>query len=231
MEKADIATFLRQFTIFKNLSEAELTFLSDYAKKKHYASNTHVFMQDEPLLNVYFIQSGKVKIYKTDIDGNEQIVNILQKDDMFPHQGFFQKGNYPAHAEVIEEATLIFIPIDSFEQFLLTHPEVCVKMFRVLSDMIIDLQSRLEQKILYNVREQIILMLMRLCKRNGEKLNDETYRLTVPFTNQELANMIGTSRETISRTLSSFKKEDIVDTDKNGHLVIRYQALEEKVLQ
>src|SRR5699024_5543772 len=104
-------------------------------------------------------------------------------------------------------------------------------MFRVLSDMIIDLQSRLEQKILYNVREQIILMLMRLCKRNGEKLNDETYRLTVPFTNQELANMIGTSRETISRTLSSFKKEDIVDTDKNGHLVIRYQALEEKVLQ
>src|SRR5690625_3918810 len=230
MSKGHMLIFLQHFTIFKDLNTDETDSIADFAEKKEYAPHTIVFMQEDPITDVFFIQSGKVKIYKTDIEGNEQIVNILQKDDMFPHQGFFRKGNYPAHAEIIEEATLINIPIASFEQFLLTHPEVSIKMFRVLSEIIIDLQSRLEQKILYNVHEQVILLLMRLSKRNGERIEEDVYRLTVPFTNRELANMIGSSRETISRTLSTFKREGIVDTDETGHLLIHYEALEEKVL-
>src|SRR5699024_5041432 len=107
--------------------------------------------------NVYFIQAGKVKIYKTDIQGKEQIFNVLQQGDMFPHQGFFRQDNYPAHAEALDDITLIYIPIESFENFLITHPEICVKLFRVLGDIIVDLQNRLEQQILHNTYEQIIM--------------------------------------------------------------------------
>lgn len=112
-------------------------------------------MQHEPITDIYFIQRGKVKIYKTDYDGKEQIVNVLQKDDMFPIKAF-RKGNYPAHIEVLEDTLLVNIPIISFENFLLTHPEISIKMFRVLGEIIVDLQNRLEEKILYNVYDQII---------------------------------------------------------------------------
>jgi len=189
-----------------------------------------IFMQDDPLRDVYFIQAGKVKIYKTDYEGNEQIVNVLQKDDMFPHQGFFRKGNYPAHAEVLEGATLINIPIISFENFLLTNPEISIKVFRVLSEIIIDLQKRLKEKILYNVYDQIILLLLRLSKKNGEQIDEDRSRLTVQLTNRELANMIGSSRETISRTLTQLKKENVITTDENGYLIVNHNALEEKIL-
>src|SRR5699024_5694849 len=119
--------------------------------------------------HVYFIQSGNVKIYKADFHGKEQIVNVLQPGDMFPHQGFFRQDNYPAHAETLEDSILISIEIDSFESFLITHPEICIKLFRILGDIIVDLQNRLQEIILHNTYEQIIMLLLRLAKSHGEK--------------------------------------------------------------
>src|SRR5699024_2793598 len=124
-----IQELLQKFTIFKGLTDPEMEPIVDLAKHRLCRRGTHIFMQDDPLTNVYFIHKGKVKIYKTDLHGKEQIVNILQPGDMFPHQGFFRKDNYPAHAEVIEDANLIYIPISQFENFLITHPEICIKLF------------------------------------------------------------------------------------------------------
>jgi CRP/FNR family transcriptional regulator len=228
---SELYDFLTQFTIFKKLDEYEMEPIVEIANSKRYMAGNIVFMQHEPITDVYFIQQGKIKIYKTDYDGKEQIINVLQKDDMFPHQGFFRKGNYPAHAEVLEDAVLINIPILSFENFLLTHPEICIKMFKVLGGIIVDLQQRLEEKILYNVYDQIILLLMRLAKRNGEGLSDGVFRLTIQLTNSQLANMIGSSRETISRTLTKLKKQGFINTDHQGYLIIHYDKLEETVLR
>lgn len=229
MKNTDILHFLKQFPVFKDLSDSEMEPIVDFAHSRKYEAGTIVFMQHEPLTNVYFIQKGKVKIYKTDYEGKEQIVNVLQQDDMFPHQGFFRSGNYPAHAEILEDAILINIPILSFENFLLTHPEISVKMFRVLSEIIIDLQKRLEEKILYSVNDQIILLLLRLAKKNGKKINEDEYRLTVHLTNRELANMIGSSRETISRTLTQLRKEEVISADEDGFIIINQTKLKEKV--
>jgi|SRR5690625_144373 len=231
MDKVEVFTFLQQFPVFKNLSEYEMIPIVDFARTKEFKIGEIVFMQDEPISDVYFIQSGKIKIYKTDYYGKEQIVNVLQKNDMFPHQGLFRKGNYPAHAEIIENAKLINIPIASFENFLITHPEISIKMFRVLGEIIIDLQNRLEEKILYNVYDQIIMLLMRLAKKNGEKIDEKHYKITLLLTNRELANMIGSSRETVSRTLTQLKKNHLVHTDSNGYLIIDFDALEEEVFK
>src|SRR5690625_2517236 len=227
----ELYEFLTQFTVFTTLEKHEMEPIVEIAGSKKYETGTMIFMQDEPMTDVYFIQEGKINIYKTDYEGKEQIVNVLQKDDMFPHQGFFRKGNYPAHAEVLEEAILVNIPILSFENFLLTHPEISIKMFRVLSDMIIDLQSRLKEKMMYTMYDQILLLLLRLAKKNGEKINEHEYRITIQFTNSQLANMIGTSRETISRTLTQLRKEEIIFTDQQGFLVINYTCVKEKVLE
>lgn len=221
--------FLKQFTIFKNLSPREMEPIIDIANSKKYKLGNIVFMQHEPITDVFFIQSGKVKIYKTDYDGREQLFRVLQQDDMFPHQGFFRKGNYPAHAEIIEEAVLVNIPILSFENFLLTNPEICIKMFEVLGGIIVDLQNRLEEKILYNVYDQIVLLLLRLARDNGEQMADNIYRLTISLTNGELANMIGSSRETVNRTLTKLKKQDLIHQDIHGFLMIYYDQLEASI--
>lgn len=226
----ELYTFLKQFTIFKTLERNEMEPIVEIAGSKTYKAGTMIFMQDDPLTDVYFIQEGKVTIYKTDYDGKEQIINVLQKDDMFPHQGFFRKGNYPAHAEVLEDANIVNIPILSFENFILTNPQISIKMFKVLSEIIIDLQNRLGEKMMYTIYDQILLLLLRLAKKNGEIIDNDHHKITVQLTNSQLANMIGTSRETVSRTLTQLKKEAIVSTSTDGYLIVNCTLIEEKVL-
>ncbi|MUV36530.1 hypothetical protein JNUCC1_00333 [Lentibacillus sp. JNUCC-1] len=149
---------------------------------------------------------------------------------MFPHQGFFRKDNYPAHAEVAEDANLLYIPISQFENFLITHPEICIKLFRVLGELIVDLQTRLEEKILHTTTEQIIKLLLRLSQSHGEKRPDDLIRVTTLFTNRELANMIGSSRETVSRTLTQLKKKKLIASDQNGHMLINFEELHKEII-
>lgn len=225
-----IRNLLQLFPIFKSLTDYELEPIVDLAKHRLYRNGSHIFLQGDKLTNVYFIHQGNVKIYKTDIHGKEQIVNVLQPGDMFPHQGFFRQDDYPAHAEAVGDIVLIYIPIQSFEDFLITHPEICIKLFRVLGDIIVDLQNRLGEKILHNTYEQIIMLLLRLVSSHGEKVDDKQYRITSQFTNRELANMIGSSRETVSRTLTKLRNQSCIHTDKDGYLVIYPDLLNEELL-
>lgn len=231
MNQKSVKELLQRFPLFKNLTDYEMEPVLDIARNRLYRQGTHLFMQGDPLTNVYFILHGKVKIYRTDLQGKEQIVNVLGEGGMFPHQGFFRNDNYPAHAEVLEEATLVYIPIPLFEQFLITNPEVSVKVFKVLGDIIVDLQNRLEEQILHNTYEQIILLLLRLTTSHGQEINEDQVKITTQFTNKDLANMIGSSRETVSRTLTQLKKNNLVHIDTNGRMIVNREELEEELLK
>jgi CRP/FNR family transcriptional regulator len=177
-------------------------------------------MQGGLLTKVFFIRTGKVKIFKMDATGRKQIISILEAGKMFPHAGFFREGVFPAYAKIVEEAQIVTIPIDKFEEVLLANPEICMKLFKLLGEKIVDLQQRLEEQILHNTHEQIILLLLRLVKSNGI-IKENEYKITTHFTNRELANMIGTTRETVSRTINHLKKEQIIKTDEDGYFIIK----------
>jgi CRP-like cAMP-binding protein len=228
MKQEDIVKRLSEVPIFKELSAEELEPIVKIAQTRFYKHKMYIFMQDDPLDRVFFIHSGKIKICKTDQSGKEQLISVLEPGEMFPHAGFFRKGNFPAHAEVMEDTNLIVIPIDKFEEILISYPELCIKLFKVLGEKIVDLQGRLEAQVLHNTFEQIILLLIRLCKSNGEMVG-ERYKLTTQFTNRELANMIGTSRETVSRTINHVKKKDYVALDVDGFYLIDREALQREL--
>jgi CRP/FNR family transcriptional regulator, cyclic AMP receptor protein len=229
MKAAEIKEVLSQFSLFKELNSEELDKVVDISISREWKKGSHVFLQDDPLDNVYFINSGRVKIYRSDINGKEQIVAILTKGEMFPHVGFFRKGGYPAFSEVLENAQLVVVPISQFEKVLIENPELCIKVFKVLGEKIVDLQERLESQILNNTYEQIIKLLIRLAKIHGEKLENGSFVLNGDFTNKDLANMIGTTRETVSRTLTKMKKEMLIKTDQDGHLIINPDQLLETI--
>lgn len=230
MELTTIKKVLSQFSLFRELNDAEMDKIVEISITREWKKGSHVFMQDDPLENVYFINSGRIKIYKSDINGREQIVAIAKKGDMFPHVGFFRKGGYPAFSEVIEDAILIVVPIDHFEKVLIDNPELCIKVFKVLGEKIVDLQDRLEEKILNNTYEQIIKLLVRLAKTHGQKYTDDSYLLKAEFTNKDLANMIGTTRETVSRTLTKLKKEKLIEVDSVGNIIIEPDKLLDEII-
>ena len=229
MKIEEIKKVLSVFTLFRELNDFEITKISDIAITREWKKQSHVFLQGDPLENVYFIYDGKIKIYKSDINGKEQIVAIAKKGEMFPHVGFFRKGDYPAYAEVLEPSTLIAIPISKFETVLIENPELCIKVFKVLGEKIVDLQNRLEEQILNNTYEQIVKLLIRLAQKHGKEQEDGTIVLKSEFTNKDLANMIGTTRETISRTLTKMKKDELIEVDDEGNTIVDVEILMEEI--
>jgi len=229
MKIETIKKVLSEFSLFRELNDLELTKITDIAIARDWKKQSHVFLQGDPLENVYFIYDGKIKIYKSDINGKEQIVAIAKKGEMFPHVGFFRKGDYPAYAEVIEPSTLIAVPISKFESVLIENPELCIKVFKVLGEKIVDLQNRLEEQILNNTYEQIIKLIIRLAQKHGQEKGDGTILLKSEFTNKDLANMIGTTRETISRTLTKMKKDELIEVDEEGNMIVDIKILMEEI--
>lgn len=227
MNETHKISLLRQFNIFKQLNDYEMKPIIDHLNIKHYPQQTTLFLQNEPITKIFFLISGQVKVFRTNFDGKEQIINILQAKDMFPHQGFFRKSQYPANAKVIEDAELITISIEDFEQFILLYPSISEKVFRMLGELISDLQNRLEAKILFTSHEQIIMQLMRLTKLHGVKINEHEYKIMIHFTNQELANIVGSSRETVSRTLSLLRRNNFIKIDDDNLYIVHYQKLKE----
>ncbi|MCL6570774.1 MAG: Crp/Fnr family transcriptional regulator [Bacillus sp. (in: Bacteria)] len=229
MRIEEIKSVLSGFSLFRELNDFELTKITDIAIVREWKKQSHVFLQGDPLENVYFINNGKIKIYKSDINGKEQIVAIMKKGDMFPHVGFFRKGDYPAYAEVLEPSTLIAVPISKFETVLIENPELCIKVFRVLGEKIVDLQNRLEEQILNNTYEQIIKLLIRIAQKHGKEQKDGTILLKSEFTNRDLGNMIGTTRETISRTLTKMKKDELIEVDVAGNMILDVEILLQEI--
>lgn len=220
MNKNEIKKVLAKFSLFRDLEDHELEKVVDISISREWKKNSHIFMQGDPLQNVYFINEGKVKIYKSDANGREQIVAILKKGEMFPHVGFFRKGGYPGYSEVLEQASLVVVPISQFEKVLVENPHLSIKVFKVLGEKIVDLQERLEAQILNNTYEQIIKLLIRLGELHGKKQENGTVLLKADFTNKDMANMIGTTRETVSRTLTKMKKDKLLSTDSNGNMIL-----------
>lgn len=223
----DLLQMLKQFTLFKELNDQELQSIASLLQLQSYRKGQHIFMQEESLKSIYFIKKGSVKIYKNDLHGREQIVNVLTEGEMFPHQGFFRQAHYPANAEANEEVILFSLPIKSFEAFLYDYPTISIKLIHMLGNLIIDLQSRLEEQILHNSSEQIILLLLRLAEKHGKPSEEKWVTINRSFSNQELANMIGTSRETVSRTLSQLKKQHAIRKNASGLLSIHFDKLDQ----
>ncbi|WP_075982090.1 Crp/Fnr family transcriptional regulator [Bacillus massilinigeriensis] len=229
MNQNEIKKVLSCFSLFKELNDEELNKIVDISISRTWIKGNHIFLQDDPIENVYFIHSGKVKIYKSDANGKEQIVAILKKGEMFPHVGFFRKGGYPAYSEVLENSSIVTVPIAQFETVLIHNPELCIKVFKVLGEKIVELQDRLEAQILNNTYEQIIKLLVRLGRKDGMKKEKGVILLKSDFTNKDLANMIGTTRETVSRTLTKMKKDHLLEVDGEGNLIFQPEDLMEEL--
>ncbi|EME75696.1 Crp/Fnr family transcriptional regulator [Bacillus sonorensis] len=210
--------FLKQFLIFSGLNEEEFKQIERIAMKRTYQPRMFVFMEGEEREAVFFIKSGLVKTYKIDEAGNEQVISLLQSGDMFPHVGFFDRSPYPATAEAVQETELIVIRIADFDDLLMKYPQMTIKVMEIMGKKIIDLQERIQGFISKDVQHRLTHALMKLAAEHGVRKGKGVY-INLPITNQDFANMVGTSRETINRTLNEMKKKNLLSADRSGILI------------
>jgi CRP-like cAMP-binding protein len=216
--------FLSRFSIFRDLNAQEMERVLEICIQRQYRKKTTIFHEGDTKEAVFFIQDGLVKTYKTDENGHEQIVSFLKAGDMFPHVGFFNANPYPATAETLVDTQLIAVPLRSFEHLLLSTPTIAVKVMTVLANKIIELQNKLQEFTGQDVNNRALSFLLHLADKHGE-IKGDTVHIDLPITHLEFANSIGTTRETVNRLLNTLRKENIIETHRNGFIILDFDAL------
>jgi CRP/FNR family transcriptional regulator len=221
------AQTLAKVSIFAGLSENELAFLMQRAVPRRYAPGEIVFGEGEPCLGLYIVESGHVRIFKSSSGGREQVLSVDGPGGSVAELPVFDGGNYPASVAAIDDATLLFISKQDFQALCLAHPQVALKVLRVVGARLRRLVGIIEELSFTTVRHRLASFLLRLAQKEGERTSDGI-EILLPASNQEFAAQIGTVRELVSRNLSRLQAEGILKVDGRNVLIRDLKALEDE---
>lgn len=200
---------LKKIPAFTTLNEEDLQKIWDMTIERKMKKGTLIFMEGDPGEAFYFIKSGKVKVFQTALDGRELILTILGAGDVFAEVTLFNNIPYPASAEVIEDASIGMIRNEDLERLVGSNAEIGLRIIKVLNRKLFDSQQKVREMALGDTFMRIARILLRLAQEHGVE-TEGGIELKLNLSRQELANMIGTARETVSRVLSEFKKEGAI---------------------
>ena len=199
---------LRNVPIFGGLTEAELQFLAERAVPRTYRKGELLFTEGDPCTGLFVIESGQVRIFKSSPNGREQILTVEGPGSSVAELPLFDGGTYPASTAAVCDSRIHFISKQDFHSLCLVHPQVPLKVLKVVGGRLRKLVGIIEELSFTTVRSRLISVLVRLAKAG--KKTTEGIEIQLPPSNQELASEIGTVRELVSRNLSRLQAEDLI---------------------
>lgn len=173
---------------------------------------------------VYLVKKGKIKTVKLGPEGKEFIVGIHEKGEFFGYIAVLEDSIYPDTAVAAEESEVLLIPKDDFLSLINSDQQLGRHFIKLLANDISDIEERLMTLAFNSVRARVAGALLQLKKKHHNKKDSSSYTLHV--SRDDLAGLIGTTTESLIRTLTDFKHENIVDTDIGEIKILDTKALE-----
>lgn len=199
--------------------------MSQRTVPRHYKSGEIVFGEGEPCAGLYVVEAGHIRIYKSSANGREQVLSVDGPGSSVAELPVFDGGNYPASVAAIDDATLLFVSKQDFQALCLAHPQVALKVLRVVGARLRRLVGIIEELSFTTVRHRLASFLLRLAAKEGKRTSDGL-EVTLPVSNQELAAQIGTVRELVSRNLSRLQAEGMLKIEGRTLVICDPKALE-----
>ncbi len=213
MAGTGIKEYLGQTPIFSGLDEAELEEVAQFVVERRLKGDTVIFHENDPAAAFYMVKKGRVKIYKLSREGREQILAVLGDGQIFGDVPVFDGGPYPATAATMEESEIFLFRRDDFHQLLRQHPEIALKVIKVLGQRLRQSMELVRDLAFKQVPHRLAGLLLKLAREQNEEVRDGTI-LDLAMSRQELADMIGTSRETITRELKKMERAGLIELDR-----------------
>jgi len=198
------------------LNEDELTELAGLAIERSFAPGEFIFWDGDNPDWFYMVAEGKVKVLKHSSLGKEFTIAFFGLGEMFGEVAVFENKPYPASAQAVTKTKVVGIKRKDFLSFLAHRPEVVLRIISVLGGRLRDAQSRLRDLAGERVEQRLASVLLMLSAKLG---------LTLPFTRQEIADMVGTTTETAIRVMSHLKGRGIIRSVRGKVVILDEEKL------
>ena len=188
-------------------------------KGREFKKNQVIYYEGDKVVGIYLVLQGKIKTIMLAEDGRELMTGIFETDDFLGINVLLSNELYTDTATAIEDSSLCLIPKRQLDDLLHLYPEVAEKFIRILSKDIREKEQYLMQLAYHSVRKRIAEAILRLHRQN----NDEGE--CIKLTRDDLAAMSGTAPETVSRTLTEFRSEGLIEKTQNSLKILDMQAI------
>lgn len=217
----DIISHIASTPLFQGFPEDQLEDLAAIVVDKTYHKGHVVFSEGDEGDGFYVVISGRVKIYKLSPEGKEQILHLFEQGEPFGEVPVFAGENFPANAEAMEESRVFFFPRDSFSRLIGKNPSIALNMLSILSKRLRKFTNLIDDLSLKEVPGRLAAYLLFLSHEKGSKALD------LNITKSQLASLLGTIPETLSRILGKMSRQGLIKTDGRRIEILDMEALED----
>lgn len=216
-----IARFLASIPLFKGLEQSQYDQLAMIATDQEYQRGQTIFAEGDPGEGFFLVMGGLVKIFKLSPEGKEQILHIFGPGEPFAEAAVFIGSPYPAHAQALEKSRVIFLPRRAFVQLIHRHPELALNMLAALSLRLKKFAQLIEELSLKEVPGRLAAHLLYLSEQQ-----QNARQVLLPVSKTQLAALLGTIPETLSRILGKMGRAGMVESEGPRITIRDREALE-----
>ncbi len=199
---------LRIIELFSQLADKHLDKLAEISAPRRFAKGEILFSEGDPATGFYVILKGRIKVYKLSLDGKEQVLHLFGGGEIVGEVPVFAGGRYPAHAEALEASEGLFISRDDFLQLIQSEPTLALSMLAILSKRLRRFTYLIEDLSLKEVPGRLAAYLLMASERR-----DGIDTIHLDISKGQLASVLGTIPETLSRILTRMAQRQLIRVD------------------
>ena len=207
------------------LAPADRDDLLQLATRRVATRGEFIFKAGSPGDHVYFLVSGRVKIYHLSPTGKEVLLWFCFPGEIFGLAEVCHGGGRQVYAETCESSQVLSVRQDDFKTFLATHPPGALLVNEVLACRLRSLGNIIQSLVASDVNERVAQLIVRLAATHGQKTQNGDVTLDIRLTHQEMANMIGTTRQSVTSALNLLRRRGVLEFDAKHHILVHSETL------
>jgi len=215
-------------SLFAGLDASSLAKLAAVVHRRTFRQGEIIFHRDEPGNVLYVIVRGKVKICLTGTDGQEIALAVLSSGDCFGELAILDGQPRSADAVALEDVEALTLQRADFHRVVMAEPRIAIQVMQVISQRLRHADEQIESLIFLDVYGRVAQKLLQLSETYGVK-TPEGVRIDLRLTQQELASLVGASRESVNKVMGYFTDKKYVSTDKHKITILRLVDLKRHI--
>ena len=215
-----LAPVLRRVPLFAELSEAEIARLGDIARDRSYPRNSVILFEDDPGDALYVVVTGLVKVVLIGEDGREVILSVLKEGDFFGEMSLIDDQPRSAHVIAMEDSSLVVLRREDFQHRIREAPGVALGMLKAMSRRLREADEKIGGLVLLDVNGRVAKLLLSMADEN------DGVQITRRVTHHTIAQMVGSSRETVSRTMRDLADRGYIEVTRKVIAIRNRPALQ-----
>ncbi len=207
-------------------SKKSLDLINEYGTIIRCEKGQHIFYEGESVEGIFFVLSGMIKIFKSGLNGKQQIIRLAKPNDIIGHRGLGGKNIYPIGAEAIEDSKVCFIETQLFFEILRNDSEFAIWLILFYAEELKNTETRIRDQAQMSIREKIADAIMMIAKAYGI---DARNFLKAQLSRGDIADLAGTNNEQVSRFLSEFEQDNIIELKGKTIKILNLELLKDKL--